>query len=543
MEYSQVIAPLPLGMSSFSALRNRGKIYVDKTRSIYELAVRDGRYFLSRPRRFGKSLLISTFESLFERGIQDFKGLAIESLWTEAAVYTVVRLDFSSIRDFKSKEDFVRMFRDQLQVKFGAVGFPFDKQADVGFLEQLASWIGTLPDSSCVLLVDEYDTPLTSCLSKPDLFEEVRAELSKFYAKVKEYDRVWRFVFITGITRFNKASIFSALNHLSDISFDRAYSGILGYTADEIVRFFPDQIAYASEVLSLDCKDVLREITRNYDGYCFDSMEEKGEAVRVHCPWSVLKFFERPQKGFQNYWVESGGSSSLLREYLKGHDLEDPASYGQQKTISVEQLKVSFDKDSVNDLALLTQAGYLTVRERTGKSLVLGYPNLEVASSMAAVYAKTLLGDRSFDEAGVQWPGTALLEGNADELMRRLNQAFLSMDYQRYPVANEAACRAYAGVFLAGAGFFASPEIHSALGRSDLECCAGTKRWVFEFKFCKAGTGREEALLEEAKSQIAEKRYGEASGKSLVRVAAVFSEERRQFALWAMVPESGKAGS
>lgn len=405
MDDSQAAAPLPLGASSFSALRNSGKIYVDKTRSIYELAVRDGRYFLFRPKRFGKSLLISAFESLFERGVQDFKGLAIESLWTEAAACTVVRLDFSSIRDFESVEDFTRMFRALLQARFGVVGFDFDKQAGVGFLEQLAYRIGMLPDSSCVLLIDDCDAPLASCLSRPALFEKVRAELARFFAKVKEYDRAWRFVFITGVTRFDKASIFSSLNHLSDISFDRAYSGLLGWTTEEIARFFPDQLAHASEVLGLEREEVLREIARHYGGYCFDSLEEKGEAVRVHCPGSVLKFFEHPQRGFPHCRAESAEGSPLLRECLKGHGLKNPAGLGQQQTLSAEQLKTPSGRDGGNTLALLVRAGCLTVQGRTGNSLLLGCPNLEAASSMAALCTAAPSGDRAKGPRGRESEG------------------------------------------------------------------------------------------------------------------------------------------
>lgn len=205
---------LPLGTSDFAALRLRNQIYVDKSALVYKVASQNGIFLFVRPRRFGKSLLISTFESLFKFGLRDFKDLAIEKLWIEKKIYNVVRLDFSEMSPDFGLKKFRDDLRDRLIDNFSSFGFRYD-QAGSSIFKQLSVWLKKQEPNSLVLLVDEYDTPLTSCLNNPELFNSVQVALSEFYAVLKSNDDALRFVFITGIVNFNKGHLFSEVQELS----------------------------------------------------------------------------------------------------------------------------------------------------------------------------------------------------------------------------------------------------------------------------------------------------------------------------------------
>ncbi|HBZ57816.1 MAG TPA: hypothetical protein DEO49_01515, partial [Sutterella sp.] len=197
---------LPLGVSDFASLRQDGLIYVDKTAMVHQLARSAGsKILLTRPRRFGKSLLVSTFESLFKYGLRDFQGLAIESLWKDTT-YNVVRLDFSRAKRFSSSQEFRLRLDSLLTQGFGNLGFTYNPDPLQTTCDQLSEWLSECPKNSLVLLIDEYDAPLTACLDKPELFEQVRDSLSDFYAVLKSNDGALRFLFITGITKYSKVS-------------------------------------------------------------------------------------------------------------------------------------------------------------------------------------------------------------------------------------------------------------------------------------------------------------------------------------------------
>lgn len=203
-----ILAPLPLGTSDFSALRKSGQIYVDKTRLIYTLASKRQKFFLSRPRRFGKSLLLSTFESLFKYGLRDFYGLEIESLWKDENTYQVIRLDFSNLKGFSSAEEFSELLDQYLLDTLTVNRLVSPIKTDTEGLRAFIGWLADQADNSVVLLLDEYDTPLTTCPNKPELFDEVRKKLWRLYAAFKQWDGAIRFFFMTGIAKFSQTSIF-----------------------------------------------------------------------------------------------------------------------------------------------------------------------------------------------------------------------------------------------------------------------------------------------------------------------------------------------
>lgn len=261
---------LPLATSDFSELRRNKQIYVDKTALVYALASGRQKLFLARPRRFGKSLLVSTFESLFKYGLRDFKGLAIQNLWKDKNTYQVVRLDFSEVKSFKSAEDFEYRFNALLIASFMPCGFQFSETLPLPIVTQLSSWLKTLPGSSLVLLIDEYDAPLTACLNNRGLFENIRTTLSSFYSILKSNDASLRFFFMTGITNFSKTGIFSELNNLSDISLDCEYGSLLGYTHREVERYFSGYLDNSAKLLGRKRSELFADLTKNYDGFCFE---------------------------------------------------------------------------------------------------------------------------------------------------------------------------------------------------------------------------------------------------------------------------------
>ena len=524
------LKPLPLGTSDFAALRSNGQIYVDKTALIHEIASKRQKFFLSRPRRFGKSLLISTFESLFKCGLRDFKGLAIEKLWKDTGTYKVVRLDFSEIKPTQGFDKFKKDFSERLVGNFSKVGFSLD-DSGASTVSQLSDWFKTIPLNSLVILIDEYDAPLTACLSNTELFEKVRAELSNFYATIKSNDGAVRFFFMTGITKFSKTSIFSELNHFTDLSLMAEFGSLLGYTHSEVEKYFSGYLDRAGEVLNMDRNKLLSELTRNYDGFCF----EKTAKQHLFSPWSLLKFLNFPSNGFENYWYESGGKSTALLQYFQSHSLKSPLDFDKEKLVDMDDLTASSDVDEISDIALLTQAGYLTIKNVEEDTAFVGYPNLEVKKSMARLYMKLLLKGQTQVQAGAGGALKILTEGNAQELYHRLNRLFLSLDYQSYPAKDEYAVRGIVQIYITCTGLNAKVENHNALGRSDLEVRAGSNYWVFEFKYCREEENSEQ-LLQEAVEQIQSRHYGEqVSTDKLIRVALVFSEKERQFIKWAEV--------
>ena len=524
---------LPLGTSDFEVLRESGQIYVDKTALIYELASLRQKFFLTRPRRFGKSLLVSTFASLFRNGLKYFSGLTIEKLWTDQT-YKVVKIDFSEAKNFRGFDDFARQLDETLESCFSPVGFRRDAASNMSLIKQLSAWLKTQEGNSLVLLIDEYDAPLTACLDNKALFTDVRKQLAQFYAIVKSNDACWRFVFMTGIAKFNQTGIFSELNNFTDISLNPIFATLLGYTEKDIDRYFRGYVEKAAEALNMPTDEIRRQLRENYDGYCFD------EAVSDHqyAPWSVLQFFSWPALGFKNYWMKSGGNISLLQQYLHSHSLKAPEAYDEELEVRYDDLDASTDFDGISDVVLLTQAGYLTIKRRDGRFFFVGYPNKEVADSLAALYTDMLLRNRSFDSFGAGKLGEAVCAGNADLLFDQANHAFAGIDYRQYPITDEKHCQAFLQIFLAGLGFSVVAERHGALGRSDLEIDAPKVYWVLELKYQRKGES-DEALLAKAVAQITEKQYGAASEKSLIRVAAVFSEEKRMFVRWQQV-EKGK---
>ncbi|WP_297611202.1 AAA family ATPase [uncultured Sutterella sp.] len=520
--------PLPLGRSDFIALRHDGSIYVDKTRMIFDLCRDSGKVFLARPRRFGKSLLVSTFASLFQFGIRDFKGLAVEHLWSDKA-YKVIRLDFSEIKDCFSEADFVCKFHDQLLRKFRQAGFVYAEK-DGLFMGQISDWLAALPPSSLVILIDEYDAPLTASLDDPALFEHIRAALSAFFLVLKSNEGCLKFFFMTGITRLK--TFFPEFNFLDDISLNRAYGTLIGFTEAEIKNAFPYYLREAGQKLGLTEDALVGKLRENYGGYSFESEA----AAKVFCPWSVLNFFRHPGQGFQNYWFSSGGLPTRFLKLPESDAFISPDQFDQPIGITLDELSASREVSGLSAAALLLEAGYLTIKDQINAAEVeLGYPNKEVRLSIARLYADEMLRNVNRLEVGVSRLEKVLDGENVDAVVGHFNAVLNAIDYRQFPICDEASCLSHIEVLLMGAAMATDVEKHSALGRSVLEVRTRNRRWVFEFKFARRGTDASR-LLAEAAEQLLTRRYGEAPhGRELIRAALVFDAEKRAFTAWESV--------
>ncbi|MDM8119301.1 AAA family ATPase [Succinatimonas hippei] len=528
---------LPLSITSFSEFCERNKIYVDKTDLVAKLAQFDAPIFLSRPRRFGKSTLVSTFQELFSNGLDKFQNLKIvtENLWNDRT-YKVIHIDFSQIKENTAARPFETKFYLLLQSAFKAAGFTMAEDKDV--IAAFADTIGTEVNGTLVLLIDEYDAPLTAVMGDKKEFEERRALFSEFFSTIKAYSGKFRFIFITGVTRYSNTSIFSAFNNIEDISFNPAYGAIVGYTQEELEHYFKDYIEYAAKALNRKektCKYtyelILDELKNNYDGYSFDEDNE----WHVYNPWSILNFLKNPQRGFKPYWLDTGGAKlSLLVNYLntfidkkvKNTELVDYLNLEFVKrtnTAALSPTLTGIEDENFPFFAILYQAGYFTIKDTDAPDLMVGIPNLEVKQAFAEIVLEKLT-----DKNGValrdsykQAVKTALDNKDYTALKEEFNKILNEFSYESVVSFKEYAFRDVYKVMLQMLGYNTYTEYQTALGRSDLCFEDGDRLYICEFKVIgKADSVKEK--LEEAKAQIREKRYGlRLSDKEVITLAIV----------------------
>ena len=518
---------LPLGVGSFEGLLQGGFAYVDKTEMVCRLAsTRRGRFFLARPRRFGKSLLVSTFESLFRHGLRDFRGLAIEKLWSDKT-YDVVRLDFSEARRFASAEQFQKRLTGLLTREFGSLGFAYQENSSRSVCEQLSEWLRSRPADSLVILIDEYEAPLTACLDRPELFNQAGVLMSEFYAALKNSGDSLRFLFVTGIVRFSKTGIFAdAVNSIVDITLKPQYGTLLGFTQEEIGKCLADCIDQAAQALGVTASQTLDLIGSRYGGYCFDELS----STRVSSPWAVLYFLKNPRSTVWKYWIRSGGSiSDLFKKHVRSPSLTDPEQYGSWLSVDRHALSLPPDAQALDDVVLLMQAGYLTIKEIRNNTIFLGYPNCEVAEAMARYYTQLLLKGKNPAAGGIKDLREHLASCDVQAFAGDLSRAFLAIDSCGHPVTDKAGCRALVSVFLNCAGIPARSESHNTLGRTGIEFAFGGVNWLLEVNFAKTGENAK-ALLAKVMNEMRDRRAGEQDKKGrLMRLGLVFSEDERRF--------------
>ncbi len=531
---------LPKGNPSFPAIRQRNCIYVDKTAMIAEIARNERYVFLSRPRRFGKSLLVSTFASLFEHGLRYFKGLAIEKTWKDKT-YPVVHLDFSSLCYTEDEKEFRRALESHLLVNFSPLGFSYSEKVNFSFMESFSIFLDKPPCGPFVLLIDEYDAPLTEQLDNPDFFETILGILDNFFLRLKSGSGAFRFLFITGITKFRQTGIFSSLNNLTDISLNPKYGELLGFTKEEVEKYFPEYLSNAltqiNEELLQDHKEpyssdsLMQALVSHYGGFCFDEQASK----HVLAPWSLFNFLTYPKSGFDDYWIQTGGVSTWLENWIAQHGGFNLEKFDTPTTVDTFDLGASSSPSEIPVEAFLYQTGYLSIVGAWDSSVDLGYPNEEISTAMASLYFSHV---SKIDDGTRCRIGEVFTEGNAHELIKAINTIYLSIPYDNMPIHSEVAARAVILVYAKGDGLMTLAECHNARGRSDLEIHAGKIHWVFEFKFVEKDADAQ-GKLTEALKQIQEKHYDKRSGaEKLICLGLVYSGESKQIVAYEKLDES-----
>ena len=525
----------------FRDLIDNNRIYVDKTALICQIAKDEkGPYFISRPRRFGKSTLINTLHELFAHGTEKFKGLEIEPLWHDKT-YKVLHLDFSSY-NFLSEINFCDYFYEDLKQKFIELGFSVnDSNLSLkapGLLVDNA-FKNNHSGEEIVLLVDEYDTPLSAVLNNEKEFIARRDILHSFYSKVKEYQGRFRFIFITGVTYYSHTSIFSAFNNLKDLTLDLRYGALLGYTSEELELYFGEYIDNAVEVLNKKYHTeryshdvVVSELKRNYDGYSFDE-----ECMHhVYNPWSIVNFFDAPVRGFIPYWVSSGCATptflvNYLKQGLKKYNVDElqslPSIDSTVNKVS-DKLYPVIDKIADIDLfAILYQAGYFCIKGVNRKIFQIGIPNLEVKQAYSEILLRLLTNNNDVQEKFSTSLYDVLCENNLNKLKDIFNCFIKELSYETVKNFNEACFRDVLKLAMLTFNVTASTEVIGAFGRADITAEAGDYLYVFELKVTDNSKDIDTKLTE-AKEQIIKNKYARRlTDKTVVPVALVLENNSK----------------
>ena len=522
--------------TDFRELIDNNCIYVDKTAEISQFAVKKGPFFISRPRRFGKSTLINTLHELFAHGIEKFKGLEIEPLWDDKT-YKVVHLDFSKFKDVPSISSFNKDFMDSLRFALERAGIEPTKE-NVDFPAILLEK-SIENEDEVVLLVDEYDAPLTAVLNDSNEFEDRRKILYSFFLTVKSIQGKFRFIFITGVTYYAHTSIFSAFNNLKDLTLDLRYGALLGYTSEELESYFGEYIDNAVEVLNKKYHTeryshdvVVSELKRNYDGYSFDE-----ECMHhVYNPWSIVNFFDAPVRGFIPYWVSSGCATptflvNYLKQGLKKYNVDElqslPSIDSTVNKVS-DKLYPVIDKIADIDLfAILYQAGYFCIKGVNRKIFQIGIPNLEVKQAYSEILLRLLTNNNDVQEKFSTSLYDVLCENNLNKLKDIFNCFIKELSYETVKNFNEACFRDVLKLAMLTFNVTASTEVIGAFGRADIIAEAGDYLYVFELKVTDNSKDIDTKLTE-AKEQIIKNKYARRlTDKTVVPVALVLENNSK----------------
>ena len=522
---------------NFRDLIDNNRVYVDKTDLICQIAKDEkGPYFISRPRRFGKSTLINTFHELFAHGTERFKGLEIEPLWKDKT-YKVIHLDFSTFREVPSNSSFNKEFMDAFKLSLEESGIEPTKENIDSPANLLKKTLDT--ESEVVLLVDEYDAPLTAVLNDSSEFDDRCKILFNFYMTVKSFQVKFRFIFITGVTYYSHTSIFSAFNHLTDLTLDSDYGALLGYTSDELESYFSEYIDNAVETLNRKFpterythEKVVEELKRNYDGYSFD----EDCMHHVYNPWSILNFLKSPHRGFIPYWVSSGGSTptflvNYLKQGLKKYNSNELQSLlGIDSTVNkdTDSLYPSIENISNIDLfAILYQAGYFCIKSAFDGYFKVGIPNLEVKKAYSNLVLNQLTKSQDSKLRFIEPFKEVLASGNLDKIKELFNTLINEFSYETVKKFNEACFRDVLKLAMLTFNVSASTEVMGACGRADITAEAGKYLYVFELKVTDNSKDIDTKLTE-AKDQIIKNKYARRlTDKTVVPVALVLENNAK----------------
>ena len=518
---SEELQTLPIGTYHFEKLRRMNCLYVDKSARLMELVEAGAWYFLSRPRRFGKSLTLSTLDAMFRGKVELFKGLAAEGWVVEQAKHPapVLRLDMSTmdVRDVACFEkNLVAELTDRSH-RHGITLTRSDADEPGGAFKGMISGLYD-QGGPVVVLIDEDDKPILDKIGNLEAAEAMREALRGFYTVLKGCDEYLRFVMLTGISKFTKTGVFSAMNNLDDISMDWQFGDIVGYTQEELEADFSGWIDAAAEKMNATRETLLVRMKDYYDGFCFDGR------TRLYNPFSVMQCLGKAR--FSNYWYDSG-SPSFIVSYMQRHNIHDPEVY--------RHLKVAWDFAGIQEIerakpeSFLFQAGYLTIESAEEQELTLDYPNREVLDSISRLYLDNVYRVEGFTALGSNlW--RVLKDGDIEGAVKLYNTALAGIPYQDFTRQNESLYRSLFLMLLRGAGVTAQGEVPTNRGRSDVLVLFPSRTVVLEFKLARSA-GEIARLRDEGRKQIEEKGYSkphDGEGRAVTTAVIVVDAEKHE---------------
>ncbi|MCL2073423.1 MAG: ATP-binding protein [Marinilabiliaceae bacterium] len=506
---------LPTGTQTFEIIRTDGYLYVDKTKYLIDLIDSGRVYFLSRPRRFGKSLTISTFEALFSGRKEFFKGLYAEEFLNreEFKPSPVIRLDMGGVETYYGIEGIKESIKSKTLLIADELEIEIEKNVSIGdILTNLIVKTAKKYNSKVVFLLDEYDKPYTDFVNDPDMANEVRKLLRGYYSQLKANEKYLSFIFITGISKFTKMGVFSTLNNIVDISLYEEYGNICGLSEEEIINYFPEYIDETAKKLRLSTDDLLKKMKYYYNGFCFD----EGGQHRLYNPFSTLNFFFG--KSFFNFWIESG-TSAMFVEYLKTNKLSVEQFRNFPATDNF--LYHSTEIEKAKPESFLFQTGYLSLRKSPENKLVLDYPNTEVLNALSALVSEYIMENQPDDFTYCRNDFLIALERRMVELVISVfNRLLASIPFDDFNKAAQQAVlfnnynfsvqewlyRSNILSFLRGCGVVVIAEMHTNFGRPDIVVNYMKKTWVMELKVAYKGESVTDKV-EEACKQIIDNNY------------------------------------
>jgi len=524
----QKIRNMPVGVQSFEAMRLGNFVYVDKTQFIPKLEKLSIAYFLARPRRFGKSLFISTLQAYFEGRKELFKGLAIEKLKAEAGSewqsYPVLKLDLNA-GNYRDSQELKLVLNAHIKdwcKRFGLV-----QQFDVAHLN-FAYIIKSLYEKfnqRVVILIDEYDKPLIATLENEELHEQYRSTLKAFYSVIKSSNDYIHLSFLTGVTKFSKVSIFSDLNNLYDISFDREYSSLCGITEEELLSNFEEEVQAIATEYNKTYDEMINILRQRYDGYRFSEKEE-----RIYNPFSLFNVFAKNKLG--DYWFESGTPTFMVHLFeQKAFALPDLEGNITMSARSIDMYRLSHS----NLIPLLFQSGYLTIKDydRELDMYVLGYPNDEVKYAFIECLMMVYTSARK-DPSGEFMIGdflNSMRKGDIDRVLTLTKALMASIPYDSLPedklFLREQNYQTTIYLIFRLMGEYVRTEVHSSQGRSDVEVETADSIYIFEFK---VGGKPQDAIAQIKETGYADKH--KASNKNICLIGATISRNKRTLGKW-----------
>lgn len=510
----------PIGIQNFEDIRRNGYVYVDKTAFVYRLAMTGKYYFLSRPRRFGKSLLLSTMDAYFQGKKELFDGLAIASLEKEWIEYPVLYFDLggANYSDSESLKDKLQKQLDALEARFGIVNQY--KTSPVRF-ENIIERACNQTGRKVVILIDEYDKPIIDNLTRPELQEKFRDELQGFYSVMKAKDEFIRFGFLTGVTKIGKMSVFSGLNNLRDISMEGDFADLCGVSEIDLREYFAESVRELAERNKLSEEDCYRKLALMYDGYHFSE-----DSVGVYNPFSLLNTFASMR--FKEYWFETGTPSFLIK--IMKETFYDVTRLSDQEADSA--LLTDINSAFLNPVPLLYQSGYLTIKDYEPDLQIyhLGFPNLEVRHGflnfLMPYYTQTNADSPTVLIARMT---RDIRSGNPESFMERLDALFARTSYQiQGDCEKDFQYAMY--IVLELMGEYAEVERTTSNGRIDV--LIQTKDYVYIIEV-KINSSADDAL-----AQIEEKGYARPFAddhRKIFKIGVNFSTTERRIDGWKVV--------